>query len=124
MSNHMNTIFELCIDSWRTVQLTEAKAMPSYVNSKSTIIFYKPVLLVSTPFMPELEGTVAVTLYSLETGTCTWLRLDKPNQVIGFRACNEHSEAWLREQLAKAAGMKFRHHGMVDPSKIIYTKEA
>lgn len=124
--------FELDITGWRTVYLTEPIPLPNQVRKELTIIFFKPVLAIPTPFLPELRGWVALTLESFITGRGTLMLGDNPdplaflqqgrnNQVVGFRPCNDESRDWLRLCFARAMGMKFREHSLLDSSKIIYT---
>ena len=129
--NRINRIasvtFELELGTWRTIILTEAKPMYNRVRPDLTIIFYKPVLLVVTPYMPEVPGWLAVSLGSLVgNGTATLMpTLDAAmGRRVGFKPSNQNAEDWLRLQFARASGMKFRSHGLVDPSKRVYTKEA
>lgn len=106
----------------RTVWLYSGTPMPNRVQPLLTVIFYKMEPVVATPYMPQIYGHLAVTNASLNTNLATWVGDGWERQVY-FRPCNPDSEAWLRVQLARAAGMRFRRHGLVKPDQIIYTRE-
>jgi len=121
--------------SWRAVTLTDVIPMSNRYKPELVIIFFKPVLLVATPSMPEVAGWLAVSLCSLsthratllsagETDVASLLRRSSMGRAVSFRPTNEESGDWLRLVLAKASGMRYREHSMVDPSKIIYTRDA
>jgi hypothetical protein len=119
--------FELELDSWRTVILAEAKPLYNRVRPDLTIIFFKPVLLVVTPYMQEIYGWLAVSLGSLiGRGTATLMPTigASTGRRVGFKPSNEDAEAWLRLQFARAMGARFRSHSMVKPDAITYTKDA
>ena len=120
--------------SWRTVWFTEARPLPNQVKPDLTILFFKPVLVISTAYLPSIEGYLAVSLHSLVTEKVTLLPLPKEElsleallsgirygRTLGFRPANEESRDWLRLCFARAMGMKFREHSFLDPSKIVYT---
>jgi hypothetical protein len=123
VKQHMETTFELDLNGWRMVYLVEAQAMPSWIKPETSMIFYTPELVVPTPYMPTIGGRLAVTLESLRTGRATII-YPSYNSTVGFRASNEKSADWLRLQLAKCAGMRYRRHRWDDPTKIVFTKDA
>lgn len=117
----INITFWLDVDGWRTVWLHEPHIIPNRIKDDLAIIFYKPVLVVPTIMMSEIDGNIAVSNMALTNNIVTWMRSESA-KTVGFKPCNPESEAWLKQKLALAAGMKFREHGFVDKDKIIYTK--
>jgi len=113
--------FELDINGWRIVYLTSAVPMPNTIIPALTVVYFKPVLAVATPYMPEIPGWLSVTLSSLATGRATLL-VDERAITVGFRATCQAAEDWLKLELARAAGMKFREHSILKPDEVIYTK--
>lgn len=116
-------VFELELGSWRSVWLTEGHPVPNAYIPALSVILYKPVLLVATPYMPTLDFYVGVTKDSLRTKRCSILHADgKHGGAVGFRCANDEAEAWLTQKLAQAAGMRFREHNSVKPDELVYTK--
>jgi len=123
------TTFEIDIQGWRTVWLTELVPFRNPVRPELSLLFAKPVLVVATPYLPSLDGRLALSIFSLQTSRASYwpgtaesltILLQRTPKTVGFRACNKHSENWLRLRLAQAAKMRFRRHGLVDPTKIVY----
>lgn len=124
LMDYANTTFEVDINGWRMVWLRHPQIFLNRVKPELTVIHYQPEVVVATPYMPGIDGWLAISVLSIPNAKCTWLLPNGKPITVGFRCCNIRSEAWLREKLALAAGMRFRSHGMVDKDKIIYTKEA
>ena len=120
MEATMSITFELDINGWRTVWFQQAQPAPNRIKPELSIIYYKPVLVIPTAMMPDIDGYVAVSVSSFNTHLVTWLR-EGAVKAIPFRPCNARSEAWLRQKLALASGYRFREHGFLDKEKIIYT---
>lgn len=119
----MRLTFWLDINGWRTVWLHKTKVTNNNVKENMAVVYFEPVLVIGTPYMPAIGGEIAVSNMSLDTHRVTWLHDDKV-EMVGFKPCNKESELWLKQKLALAAGMKFREHGFLDKEKIIYTKNA
>ncbi len=117
------TTFELDLEGWRTIWLADGRPLVNTQHREQTIIYYRPMLVIATPYLPAIDGQIALTVVSLETGKCTWL-VGQRSATVGFRACNEHSANWLRMNFARVSGMRFREHGALNPDKIIYTRDA
>ena len=124
LADYANTTFEVNINGWRMVWLRHPQVFYNRLKPELTVIHYQPEIVVATPYMPSIDGWVALSVLSIPNQKCTWVMANGRNATIGFRCCNTRSEAWLREKLALASGMRFRSHGFVDKSKIIYTREA
>ena len=119
-----NLVFELELGSWRSVWLTEAKPFPVSGNQRLTVIMFKPVLLVTTPYLHDLDFWVAISQGSLDNKYCSMLHPDVRHDGarLGFRCANDEAEKWLRLKLAQAAGMRFREHNSVKSDELVYTK--
>jgi len=113
--------FELDINGWRTIFLTSAVPMPNERIPALTVVYFKPVLAVATPYMPDIPGWLAVTVLSLATGRATLL-IGERAITVGFKATCQAAEDWLKLELARAAGMRFREHSILKPDEVIYTK--
>jgi len=125
--------FEVELGSWRAVYLTEPIPMPNKHKPELSIIFFKPVLVISTPFMPELRGYVACTLESLYTKRGTYMEGAEGVEIhqltagmrhgrtVGFRPANSDSADWYRLCFARCMGYQFREHDSLDPTKVVYT---
>ena len=122
-------------DIWRAVILTNGVPLPNRYKPELVIVFFKPELLVVTPVMSVIDGWLAVTLCSLSTHRATLLsagaddvesllRRSAIGRAVGFRPTNDESADWLRLMLARASGMRYREHSILDPEKIIYTRDA
>ena len=122
MRRHQSITFEIELDSWYTVWLTEKVPMLNRIKPELSVIYFKPMLLIATPMMPEFPGRIAVTGAGVANKRCTWIT-DYGHRTVGFRYCNEDSLKWINLQFARAGGMKFRHRGLVKPDQVIYTPE-
>lgn len=121
VERHASLVFELALPTWTMVRLTSAKPMPVVQKPELTVIYFKPILLVSTPVMPEFVGNIALTGKGIENKTCTWIT-EQGERSIGFRTTNEDGLKWLNLQFARANRMRFREHGIVDPRKVTYRR--
>ncbi len=106
----------------RTVWLHSGRPMPNRVNPYLTVIFYRMDPVIATPYLSNIDGHLAVSLGSISQGYATWIGQGFEERVY-FKPCTPKAEQWLRLQVAKANGMKYRRHGDVKPDEIIYTKE-
>jgi hypothetical protein len=116
-----NITFWIDVKGWRLIQLLQPKIMPNVHKPELVVIYYKPDIVIQTPYMATIDGNIAVSKLSLDKGVVTWMNSGRDVNV-GFRPANPQSEDWLRLKLALAGGMKFRSHGFVDKDKIIYTQ--
>ena len=124
LTDYMNTTFGIGINGWRMVWLRHPQIFYNRVAPELTIIHYRPEIVVATPYMPNIDGWLAISVFSIPNARCTWLLPGGASVTVAFRCCNTRSEAWLREKLALASGMRFRSHGFVDKEKIVYTRDA
>ena len=117
----------------RVVWLVEGKFFPNRVQPKLGIMFFKPVPIVVTPYLTTIPGWVAVTLDSLNTERCSLMLIgdDKLTEQhlfvhlansrrVFFQPSDDAARDWMKLQFARAVGVKFRTHSILDPTKIIY----
>jgi hypothetical protein len=119
--NYLSQLFyEVDIGGWRSVVLTDYIPRKNTVKPELSFLLVRMLPLIPTPFMPEIEGVLSISLPSLQTHQATWVREGLPSLTIGFKCGTEAAEAALKQRLAEAAGYRYRRHGLVNPDEIIY----
>jgi len=121
MERFNSLVFELALPTWTMVRLTQVNAIPVADRPELTVIYFKPILLVSTPMMPEFPGHIALSGKGIQNHTCTWITEDGERN-IGFRCTNEDGLKWLNLKFARANKMRFREHDTLDKDKVVYTR--
>jgi hypothetical protein len=122
VQNAASITFDLDLRGWRTVFLVGGRGEYAERNPQMSVMFWRPVPVVATPYMPSIDATLVATLSCLDTHKATLLFDAGGVATVGFRPCNDQSEQWFRLQFARLMRMRFREHGLVKPDAIFYRK--
>lgn len=133
-------IFEVDVSGWRMVTIHNRLPFPNRIKRHLSLLFFTAQPVIATPYLSDIGGLFCVSLPGLEAKIVSWMptmdkrRLERvlnPMQAlrsslrVGFRPTTIEADNWIRLQLAKASGMRFREHSLLTPNsgKVIYTRE-
>ena len=139
--SHLSRLtFEVDVNGWRLVTIHNKLPFPNRIQRKLSLLFFTAQPVIATPYLSDIGGLFCISLPGVDSQIVSWMptmdkrRLERvlnPMQAlrgslrVGFRSTTIEADNWLRLQLAKAAGMRYKEHSLLTPGegRAIFTRE-
>lgn len=121
--------------AFRTVKIRDSIPLYNPINPSLSMIMFNVLPLISTPSIIEIPGVFYISNPGVDSNTVSWVKevdmkdiaehLKHGDTSIVFKyqstptefvPLNQRSELWLRQQLARAARMRYRERPMLKPN--------
>jgi hypothetical protein len=106
---------------WRTAQPVNVKHLKNEVIPDLSVVAFQLQPLVFTLNTDFFNAVFFVSEPSLRTQKATWTPTGGRSRNVDLRPANEMTYEWLRLQIARAQGKKFRSHNMAGNTVYDYT---